>query len=184
MDVSLRDKMLDAFWDNQLDSKAWLVNNLNPYILENSTIYIFGGWIGVLTNMLFVTYSEKINSIYSIDIDNDCKHIAEKLNNLYIEKFSAITNDMAKFDYDKYPDIIINTSSEHVNQTTYDEWFDKIPPGSLICVQGNNYFSCQEHIRCSANLIEFKRQNHVYNPEFEGELQNSMYTRYMSIWRK
>lgn len=186
---SQRGRALDAFWAGQLESKAWLVNKLNLHVECSSNIYIFGGWIGVLANLLFQGASFPINRVRSIDIDPWCEAVADDVNKPYeIDgwKFKAITSDMATFSYqsDVFPDIVINTSSEHISQEDYDKWYSNIPSESLIVVQGNNYFSCGEHIRCSSSLEEFKIQNRVLKPLFEGCYETQIYTRYMCIWRK
>lgn len=178
-------RMLDAFWDGQIDSKCWLVNVLNNFVNKPSNVYIFGGWVGLLGNLL-LQCSQHIEKIRSIDIDPWCENVADNLNQLWLEndwQFKAITADMCEYNYDWniYPDIVINTSTEHVTQSIYDNWWDKIPSGSLVVLQGNNFFDCPEHIRCTKNLNEFKRVNHIYNPIFEGTLSNKTYDRYMTI---
>lgn len=182
-------KMLDAFWAGQIESKCWLVNTLNEYVKTKSNIYIFGGWVGVLANLLFQGATYDIGKIRSIDWDPECEPFADTLNKPYEMdswRFKAITDDMKHYHYqdDLFPHIVINTSTEHVTPDTYNDWYAKIPLGSLIVIQGNNFFNCDDHIRCSSNLDEFKEQNNVKKAIFEGEYQTTMYTRYMCMWYK
>ena len=181
-----RDRGLDAFWDGQINSKIWLVEILNTFHKTPSNIYIFGGWIGVLANILFQANQFHINKIYNIDLDPWCKPIAESINpiNFKINRFIAETSDMAYYKYPTKPNIVINTSTEHVSQETYNLWFNNIPKNTFVVLQGNDYFSCNEHIRCSRNLEEFIAMNHVYAPVFKGELKTSMYTRFMCMFVK
>lgn len=186
---SEKTRALDAFWAGQVDSKLWLVFTLNNLVKKESNIYIFGGWIGVLASILLQCSKYKIAKIRSIDVDTWCERIADdicKIHEMNDWRFKARTADMCEYEYEWNinPDIVINTSTEHVTQETYDKWYDKIPNETLVVIQGNNYFSCSEHIRCSNNLEEFKIQNHVNNCIFEGELETDMYTRYMCIWTK
>ena len=182
-----RTRALDATWSGQIQSKAWLVNCLKPLVTIDSNAYIFGGWIGLLANMMFQNLP--IKKIRSIDIDPWCESVADMVNKPYEMnnwRFKSITCDMMnyEYDYDITSDIVINTSSEHIDQSTYDNWFDKIHHNSLIVVQGNNCFDCHEHIRCSTDLNDFENMNNVYNPLFSGQFHTDQYTRYMSIWRK
>jgi hypothetical protein len=185
---SERTRALDAMWSGQLQSKAWLVETLTEYVTKPSNVYIFGGWIGVLASMMFNSLLPIIK-IRSIDIDPWCEKVADTINKQYEMdgwRFKALSADMSTYDYDWgiSSDIIINTSSEHVTQSVYDQWFNNITPGSLVVVQGNNFFTCKEHIRCSNDLREFENMNHVYEPIFSGQFHTTEYTRYMSIWRK
>jgi hypothetical protein len=185
---SERTRALDAMWSGQLQSKAWLVETLTEYVTKSSNVYIFGGWIGVLANMMFNS-TLPIKKIRSIDLDPWCEKVADTVNKQYEMdgwRFKAISSDMGKYDYDWgiSSDIVINTSSEHVTQTVYDQWFNNITPGSLVVVQGNNFFECKEHVRCSHNLTEFENMNSVHNPLYSGKLHTTEYTRYMSIWYK
>lgn len=191
VDPLQRTRALDAFWASQLESKAWLVNTLNTVVdCEGSkNVYIFGGWIGVLGNMLLTNSRFMVDKVVSVDIDPWCEQVATALNHEFASgsiKFQATTADMAVFDYDwdNYPHIVVNTSTEHITQELYDRWWDKIPTGTTVVLQGNNFFECSEHVRCSVNLVEFKRQNYATNPLFEGVLKTDSFDRYMCILSK
>ena len=182
-----RTRFLDSMWSGQLESKAWLVNQLSSVIPLSSNIYIFGGWTGILANMLL--QDDRVSKIRSIDIDPWCEIVADNVNKIHEMngwRFKAVTNDMSTYQYqsDMEPDIVINTSTEHVTQEQYDCWYNNIPDGIIIVAQGNDYFECVEHIRCSQNLSEFELMNHVIDPIFRGVLSTDMYNRFMCIWRK
>lgn len=181
-----RSRALDAFWAGQIDSKAWLVTTLNNYVAFRSNIYIFGGWIGVLANLLFCSSTYPINKIRSIDLDPWCEGVADTLNKQYEMddwRFKAVTADMAEYNYqaDLPPQIVVNTSTEHITQDAYDMWWDKIPSGTLVVLQGNNFFSCPEHCRCSSSLSEFMAMNKVQHALYSGSLEHDLYTRYMTL---
>jgi hypothetical protein len=186
-----RDRILECFWDTQLSAKAWLILELSNkkisdyHLARYNNVYIFGGWYGILASMMRETAGFIIEHLYSIDIDPQCEAMVNRINYSYLN-VRSITSDMAEFTYpwEHPPTIVINTSTEHVEQGVYDTWYDKIPRDTIIVAQGNNYFDCSEHVRCSKSLNEFKIMNHVIEPLYEGELPNSQYTRYMCIWRK
>jgi hypothetical protein len=189
VDSQHRTRALDAFWDGQISSKCWLVNKLLPHICGPVNVYIFGGWIGVLANMFLQHDKLEARTVRSIDLDPWCEKIADDLNKIHemnAWRFKARTADMSKYEYEweLAPDVVINTSTEHISQSVYEEWYERIPAGTLIVAQGNNFFNCDEHIRCSNTLTEFEKQNHVTYALFSSSLETSMYTRYMSIWRK
>jgi hypothetical protein len=51
-------RTLDAFYNGQIKSKVWLIENLRPYINDPVTIEIHGGWFGVLASLLFQNLSD------------------------------------------------------------------------------------------------------------------------------
>jgi len=184
-----RTRFLDSMWSGQLESKAWLVNELAEVLILPSNMYIFGGWTGVLANMLLQDRRNLANKIRSIDVDPWCETIADTVNKIHEMngwRFKAVTADMSAYEYqsDITPHVVINTSTEHVSQEIYDRWYDNIPDTTLVVIQGNDYFSCGEHTRCSSNLEEFEIMNRVRNPIYSGVLPTDMYNRFMCIWRK
>jgi hypothetical protein len=187
-----RYRVLEGMWDTQLYGKEWITIELNK-ILSNSTnmhnIYVFGGWIGILSSMLFQCSTYNINRIRSIDIDPWCENIADTICKPYEMdkwKFKAITSDMSTYKYDVnyMPSIVINTSTEHITQEIYNKWYDNIPLNTIVVIQGNNFFNCPEHIRCATDLEHFREINKANEELYSGILPNKLYHRYMSIWIK
>jgi hypothetical protein len=185
--------MLDSFWSGQLQSKAWLSNELNRVAKTPSNIYIFGGWTGILSNIIFTNSTFRVLKIRSIDIDPWCEGIADTVNKEFEMdgwRFKARTCCMGEYRYEWdnsgfiAPHIVINTSTEHVIQSLYDSWYSNIPSGSLVVAQGNNFFDCPEHLRCSKDIDDFVNCNNIISPLFLGSLETDMYTRYMAIWVK
>ena len=176
-------RTLDAFWKGQISSKLWLIQNLRPVVLENFSskkvnIDVHGGWVGVLSSMIFQSDLPVLN-IRSIDIDPGCKDIATKMNKIeeIQGRFKSITADMCSIDPEG--DIIINTSCEHITQQQYDNWIKKIPDDKILVLQSNNY-DISEHIRTAKSLSEFRSQCNI-NVLWEGEFETQLYTRYMLI---
>ncbi len=174
-------RTMDAFWRGQMLSKEWLIDSLRPYINDKVSIDIHGGWVGVLSSMLFQSGLD-IKNIRSIDIDSTCENIASDMNQIELEqgRFRAVTADMCSIKSEG--DIIINTSCEHITQDQYNKWLSDLPHDSLIVLQSNNY-NIPEHIRISNSLDEFKLQSNI-NILFAQELELPLYKRFMIIGRK
>lgn len=172
-------RTMDAFWSGQLKSKEWLIDKIGLYLGLETTIDIHGGWVGVLASMLFQTYPY-IGFIRCIDIDPECESIATNMNKLeeMQQRFLAVTSDMC--DIESKADVIINTSCEHITQTQYELWIEKLPKESLIVLQSNNY-NIPEHIRIANSLDQFKNQCKLSEIYFEGELELPKYKRFMVI---
>ena len=74
---SQRSRALDSVWAGHIDSKAWLVNELNLHVHSAAYVYIFGGWVGILASMMFQASKFEIKKIRSIDLDPWCESIAD-----------------------------------------------------------------------------------------------------------
>ncbi len=179
-------RTLDAFWRGQINSKVWLIEKLRPYVFKEFgaskvTIDINGGWIGVLPSLIFQS-DIPVDSIRSIDIDPSCEEIANVLNKIEEEtsRFRAVTADMCSVKTSA--NVVINTVCEHLRQDQYDAWLESIPNNSLIVLQSNDYI-IPEHIRTARDLEHFKEQSHL-NIIYAGELEQTMYKRFMIIGKK
>ena len=174
-------RILENFWESQLKSKAWAINCLKEHNVDGpGDAYIFGGWYGILASLLKDKFF--FNEIYSIDLDPECKIIGPKFD----DRIKFITRDMKQFFFDtkRKISLIVNTSTEHVSQNTFDTWLSHMPSQTPILLQGNNFFDCGEHVRCSNNLDDFKKQNHLDIVLFEGELECGNFTRFMTLGYK
>lgn len=173
-------RTMDAFWSGQLKSKEWLIEKIRPFVTETSSIDIHGGWVGVLSSMLFQS-GLPIKNIRSIDIDPTCESVATMMNKgeEIQGKFSAVTGDMCSISSDA--DVIINTSCEHISQHQYNLWISGAPHNSLIVLQSNNY-RIDEHIRTAESLDEFKQQSSI-SVLWEGQLMLPLYARWMLVGR-
>lgn len=172
-------RTMDAFWSGQLKSKEWLIDNLSAYTNKISSIDIHGGWVGVLSSMLFQS-GLPIKHIRSIDIDPECESIATMMNKTeeIAGKFRAVTADMCSIRSDA--DIVINTSCEHITQEQYDLWLSGHPANNLLVLQSNNY-NIPEHIRPADSLEQFEQQCGLATVLWKGELELPLYKRWMVI---
>lgn len=164
----------ENFWDSQIQSKQWLLDHIDR---SSQTICIFGGWYGVLAQ--FIANKNPYAYIVTTDIDETCEDVFRQINvsdNIYHKTWNmcdGIPNSLV-------PDLVINTSSEHVDQDTYDEWWMSIPSGTKYIVQGNN-LEIPEHIRIADNLVDFLRINRIDNPEYSGMIKCGHFYRFMAV---
>jgi hypothetical protein len=175
-------RTLDSFWRGQMNSKDWLCKELRKHIHKFVTIDIHGGWNGVLASMLFQSDVPVLN-IRSVDIDPACESIASMMNKLeeMHGKFRAVTADMCAIRSDA--DVVINTSCEHITQEQYELWLSGMPHSSIIVLQSNNY-EIPEHVRIAKDIEEFKQQSGLEHILYAGELELSLYKRFMIIGRQ
>lgn len=179
--------VLESFWKGQLRSKEWLIKNLHPCTDEcvPNDIVIHGGWNGVLACMLF---NSSINTgfVRSVDIDESCEETANMIckRQEMIGNFCAVTADMCTYEYEFEPDIVINTSTEHITQEQYDTWLERVPDKSLIVLQSNNYYELPEHIRCFDTVEDFAENCGLSTILKKDTLELPLYNRFLLIGKK
>lgn len=191
-------RILENFWASQLNSKVWMVRNiLKKLNIGAGKIYIMGGWYG-LSAQLLVDHIPNTIAV-SIDVDSSSKFYGMLLSGNTIstpasledfsdthrmhlhERIEFITSDMAT--YDKYDDavLVVNTSVEHVEQHVFDSWIKNVPENIPVVLQGNNFFTCNDHIRCSTDIDEFKKMNPLGTTIFSDKLDCNGFYRFMTI---
>jgi hypothetical protein len=178
----------DAFSNGQIESKIWLCEELEKLNLPtNSTIWLLAGWYAITAFLLLSRNNMSIKHIRSFDIDPECQPVADKINNnweIQEWKFKAFTKDCNRLDYNEYPTIVINTSTEHFDSV---EWFENIPEGTLVCLQGND-MNHEDHTSEFKNLDEFVKTFSMTDLIYVGEREFSYpswkFKRFMLIGRK
>lgn len=191
----------DAFSQGQLKSKSWLVDEVSKLDMDLGKVWILCGWIGTLGYiMLSKRDFLRFESIKSFDIDPRCAPLADTLNRPNVIdgwKFKATTMDVNDLRYDgfkfttiKYDgtaqemlesaDTIINTSCDHMDS---QRWFNNIPSGKLVILQNNNFSDHHDHVNTVASIDQFKSRYPMKEYLYEGEIDCTVYRRYMLIGR-
>jgi hypothetical protein len=124
--------------------------------------------------------------VVSIDIDPTTKKIAENINLIELNNgtFEAVVCDMAEYTYSFQPEIVINTSCEHITDNLYRRWIENIPGNPLIVCQSNNLLSVKDHITCSEDIDDFIKRLQLKTILYAESYPCSGYTRFMVIGRK
>ena len=180
--------VLESFWKGQLESKQWLIANLQKFIPTDKTkidVVIHGGWNGVLASLLYNS-GMPINLVTSIDMDENCEEVANMINKRYEinDLFRAVTADMCFYEYNTIPDIVINTSTEHLTRDKYKQWLEKIPNGSMVVLQNNNYYEIPEHVNCYNTVDDFAKQCDLNTILMKNTLELPSYNRFLVIGYK
>lgn len=178
-------RFLECFWESQLESKSWLIDQLKSINPNIQNIAIFGGWYGVLAQLFEMNFSD-IDSIETVDIDPFCTRIFSSSINIS-RNIKSVQSCMSKYIYNSDVDCVVNTSTEHVDKEIYEKWWNNIPTGCMYAIQGNN-LAIGEHIRTSLTLQRFLTDNLVNDPLFSGKIlcpgPEGEFERYMAIGYK
>lgn len=170
-----------------------------------TNVMIMAGWFGQIKTIFDKKMSYKKMRIVELDrsacetsdyifnlaeLENHkVKAINADINNLTlhkngyewdVENFKENTSYSEKF----LPDLIINTSAEHMT----DEWYKQIrfkdmESKPIVAIQSNNLFDIPEHINCVHSVDHMKKKFPMREILFEGELQLKGYKRVMLIGR-
>lgn len=176
----------DAFSNGQIDSKLWLCEELEKLFDQIDKIAIYGGWYGVSAFLLLSRKNIKVSNIHSFDIDPTCQPVADMINENWVFKnwqFKAFTEDCNNLNPADF-DLIINTSTEHFKLL---DWYDKIPEGKFVALQGNN-MQHDDHHNVSNDLLDFcsrfKIKRELYRGQKTFVYPNKQFTRFMIIGQK
>lgn len=177
----------DAWSNSQIESKLWICRELEKIYAKNErylNVWIFGSWIGILPFMLFTRERLKINKIVAFDIDDESLKQSRIINENYIitGKYETINQDVNKIIYKNVPDVIINSSCEHMSL----EWWKKIPSGIMVVLQSNDY-ERHDHINNVKNLDEMDEKyptSSLYCGEKYFSYPELKFTRFMIIGNK
>jgi hypothetical protein len=195
----------DAFSRSQIRSKIWLVTELANISPHWQDVAVFAGWFGQLT-MIFrqqLTYhSMRIVELdaaacrasdYVFNLANLTEHkikaVCADINALTlhkngyewpVENFKESTSYTEKF----LPDLIINTSAEHMTEEWFHQLrFKQLDSDPIVAIQSNNLFDLAEHVNCVHSVDHMKKKYPMREVLFAGELQLKGYKRVMLIGR-
>jgi hypothetical protein len=192
----------DAFSKGQVESKLWLIAELENLKLNLGDVWTLCGWIGSLAYIMLNSQNNlQFNNIRSFDIDKKCAGLADQLNKTALLnnwRFKASTFDVNSIRYENFKfatvksngdtqylqetaNTVINTSCDHMNDNT---WWERVPNGTLVILQNNNFLEKEEHVNIVTSITEFKNKYPMRSVLYEGELDCNLYTRYMLIGRK
>ena len=169
---------------NQIACKSWLVNQLSELPVHELKIQLYGGWYGFpLIDMLMDKLD--ISYIENIDLDPEAIKICKRyiqyknLNKSFIK--TRLCDVSESRDTDKTIDLVINTSSEHMDDLPVLIKDKKYKRTCIFALQSNNMFHHSDHINCVNNVEELIEKSGLTNILYSGTLNLDEYKRYMVI---
>lgn len=161
--------------ENKLSSKKWLVDEVLK-ITKPTNVLLLGSWYTT-----YLPYALGEAHYTCVDIDPNVIYLSEKFNSHLKtnSKFTYITTDAQSYIQanQKYYDLIINTSCEHMSFDMKDVLWDRRP---LYILQSNNY-KIEEHINPKESLTDFIESTGLSDIKYSGTNKMTKYDRYMVI---
>lgn len=170
-----------SFTPDLLASKLWLLTNLARIAPSLGTIYVLGSWYGNLAviNQLDPTieYKKLINVETDQTFLQDSKRIHDYLD---IDNNEYMLKDSNNLDYRQLGSdgVVINTS---LTDMQGQEWFDNIPAGILVVLQGRDHDPGNEYHSTQEIIDRFPLTEVLYEGELDLKDPETEYTRYMVI---
>lgn len=121
---------------NQITSKE----SFFRHIPKHARVCIMGGWYGTPYLLL-----ESECEFTFVDLDQQCAIVGAHLWQGKSARF--VVADALEWDYSPY-NVIINTSTEHMDRTSLATTLLKLPPGRLCILQNSNQRGVEDHINC------------------------------------
>ena len=193
---------MDTFSHGQVGSKLWACRELENQTIflqgqgllpPNPNVWILAGWYGSMGFMLASRENVPWGHIYSFDQNPETLEIAEKINNFWhceSWKFRAFHKDINELDFfdnnlGPVPDVVINTSCEHIVEKS---WWNGIPKETLVVLQSTD-MEHEQHINRVRNLEQFiasygEVSEILFSDELKFEYPDFSFKRFMLIARK
>lgn len=135
-----------GFKQNQIMSKQRVVR----LIPADKNVLLLGGWFALGYTILNL---HATNRITSLDIDSECEQIGKCLHR-NISNIVFKTKDALRFNVNSF-DVVINTSTEHMDKDHLQFSFANYNTGKYCIFQNNNMFDVADHINCFVGIKEF-----------------------------
>ena len=181
-------RVRDASTSSQLQSKLWIVNELENLNIFPDSVVLLGGWYANFIVPLLLEHG--VSYIHNFEIDPDVKKLSYKFNKSHKDSdvykcyltnimFESVFNIKFKIK----PDLFINTSCEHMFPMMR---FKQLNRGffndALYVLQSTDDNSFDDHINCVGSPEELAEQGKLVDVMYSGTkvLANGM-TRFMVI---
>ena len=195
----------DAFSRSQVKSKIWLIEQLAHLQTHYNQVVVLAGWFGQIKSIYDqqLTYGkmrvveldrsacEISDHVFNASnlVNHKVKSVCTDINQLtlhkngyewLVENFKESTSYTEKF----LPDLIINTSAEHMTEEWFHQLrFKRLDSDPIVAIQSNNLFDIPEHVNCVHSVDHMQKKFPMREILFAGELQLKGYKRVMLIGR-
>lgn len=175
-----------SFSTDLMKNKLWLCSELAKLKNNFSNIYVLGSWYGNISFVLDNLDHFSFDKITNIDIEDKWTQTGIKLaDKLGIsKKVKYLCKDANAINYKCNQDsLIVNNSCNDIER---DQWFENIPKGTWVALQGRN--NLPKANREFSSLNKFINTYKLNDIKFSGEKTftdpETKYTLFMIIGKK
>jgi len=197
------ESLQDAFSRSQIKSKIWLIQELAHIQAHYKQVAVLAGWFGQIKSI----YDQQLTygKMRVVELDRSACETSDyvfNLSNLENHKVKAVCANINELTLHKngyewrvenfrdgtaysekfLPDLIINTSAEHMTEEWYHQLrFKQLASDPIVAIQSNNLFDIAEHVNCVHSVDHMIKKFPMREVLFAGELQLKGYKRVMLI---
>jgi len=162
-------------------SKVWLISEIEKIQQSFSTIYILGSWYANMSLYIKLASNIQADKIINVETNDEFITTGNKLLDLagVSDNIASMKKDANKLNYQQLGQngLIINTS---LNDISGEDWFKRIPRGTLVALQARNNSSVIEYKRTEDIIKKFPLKV-LYSGSVDLEDPETEYTRFMVI---
>jgi chlorite dismutase len=166
----------------QIQCKQWLLKELMRVPRDFKNIQLYGGWYGYpLIDMLDRAYNLK--TLTNIDCDKFATSVCFNFKNYFKNDFAKTSTRDLETTSGIYKDVdlVINTSSEHMNDLPQLIKNKLYSSSCVFALQSNNMFDLEEHTNCVNSHEELVQKSGLNKILYSGKMTLDNYERYMVI---
>jgi len=173
-----------SFTQDLVFSKYWLMRELAAIQPEISTMYVLGSWYGNLALFLNRYGQPQVDHIINVETNQEFLKTGKKmLDQAGADNVEYMLKDANDLDYQQIDDrsVVVNTSLTDMQGRS---WFDRIPPGTLVALQGRDHDANRNFHSAKDIQKRFPLSQVLYSGVLNLEDPETNYTRYMTIGKK
>jgi len=170
-----------SFTPDLVFSKLWLMRELAMIKPRISSMYVLGAWYCNLAILLNQFQKPQVDVVINVETNREFLRTGQKI----LRKFGAdnveyMLKDANDIDYQQ-----VNRNSVVVNTSLTDmqgrEWFDRIPPGTVVALQGRDHDANRNFHSAQDIQRRFALSKVLYAGGLALEDPETEYTRFMTI---
>ena len=161
-----------------------MVDELRGWIDPDDTIYVCGGWYGLMSHMLAETKIPMF--IMDYELDKTCIDLHYHKLKVHNNVSTHHGDGLEIFDHkesNKQNRIFVCTACEHIDQDDLFSALSMKHPNMIVALQSNNMHDIDSHINCHDSLNHFIETLPEMNILYKGTLSIGSYERFMVIAR-
>jgi len=181
LDESSGYSLQGSFTPDLVFSKLWLMRELAKIQPRVSTMYVLGAWYGNLALLLTRYPKIQVDKIINVDTNTEFLNTGkDMLDQAGADNVEYMPADANELDYRQLgrDGVVVNTSLNDIDGT---EWFDNIPPGTLVAMQARDQVENEQFDSPDSIEQKFPLDQVLYSGSLELEDPETEYTRFMVI---